>query len=757
METGIVELFIEWNEDNPEACGLLKRTEDQRVVPVYANKAFEALFGSRKIYYGHNILDFLENKDSLLQVFDGQGHCQTTEFIPSINRFITCRYQLIAGDLCEFWMIPEHAAEQNVLDNLPVGISRYKWDPNSKDFICIFANQAACKIHGRPEANSIGRTQDDYCDDSIFPEDQAYVSGIVKELMHSDTSIPFEHRIRRPDNEAVWIKGVISWLIPGLVTQSIYLDITESKQLELMQRRTQNLLENILATTQTAIFWKDGDRRFLGANKAFLDYYDFPSIDVILGKNDEEVGWHSDPDPYKNDELQVIHQGISTYRVHGQCLSHGENRDIVASKSPMYENGKIVGLVGSFEDVTEEYRRQAEIRELNKKLKIALQNEERASNAKSDFLARMSHDMRTPLTTVIGLCDIALEKNSDSEYQQYFREIKNSSIYLHSILNDILDMQKLTSGTITLHPSICYQQETADTVRAIIQPLADKKNIHFVTDLHCQDNPCYRCIDTTRVQQIIINLLNNAMKFTPEGGTVSWKSSVAGQTDDAVMITTVISDTGPGMTPEFQKIMYEPFSQSHDNTMASNAGSGLGLAIVKKLVDLMGGTITCHSVLGEGTTFTVALPHQIPSPDEVTDYMRSRNNERPDSILNGKHVLICEDSTINAQIIKRLLELEKIQSDWAADGAQGIQWVQSGEIHFDAILMDIRMPVMDGYEATRQIRKFNRDIPIIALSANAYPEDVAQCLSVGMNDHIAKPIDKALLFKKLAQWMEKGK
>jgi PAS domain S-box-containing protein len=515
------------------------------------------------------------------------------------------------------------------------------------------------------------------------------------------------------------------------------------------EQRAEELLEKILATTKTAIFWKDADRRFLGANKAFLDYYGFPSAEVLLGKNDEEMGWHTDPDPYKNDELQIIRKGISTTRVPGMCLSHGENRNIVASKAPMYENGRIVGLVGSFEDVTNDVRQKKEIEELNRKLDAALKAERKASQAKTDFLARMSHDMRTPLTTVMGLCDIAFEHYQDEEILSYFRNIKSSSHYLLSILTDILDMEKLASGKITLNPVICTKAETEHILGMMIRPAADAKHINLLIDIQCTDSKCYPKVDVRRVQQILLNLLSNAVKYTPEGGSVSCISRME-EIGGKAVCTHVISDNGKGIDPEFQKVMYDPFSRETEGVFET--GSGLGLAIVKKLVDLMNGTIACSSQPGKGTVFTVTIPHEMATEKEIEQYRAAAERPEIRKSFRKYRILICEDNDINARIIMRLLQGKDFETERAENGKIGTE--MAGKNHYDAILMDIRMPVMDGCEAAREIRKFDASVPIIALSANDFAEDIDKSIASGMNAHLAKPIDTEQLFSTLANLIE---
>lgn len=354
--------------------------------------------------------------------------------------------------------------------------------------------------------------------------------------------------------------------------------------------------------------------------------------------------------------------------------------------------------------------------------------------------------MRTSLTTVIGLCNLSMGRYSDKELQGCFRSIKNSSEYLLSLLTDISDMQKLDSGAVTLHQTICGDPEIAEIAKSIVSPLAKAKNIRFVTDFHCQHLNCYLKADAKRLLQIILNLLMNAVTYTQPGGEVRWEIHVESRADDRVIFRHTISDNGPGMADAFQRLMYESFTQEHTN--AAGSGSGLGLSIVKKLVDLMGGTILCASELGKGTTFTVSLPHEKATKEEIAAYLAAQ--QTPVSAAHRPwYILICEDNDINAEMLRQLLLSKGITFCRAVDGMQGIEMARAE--HCDAILMDMRMPNADGYEAARAICQFDSATPIIALSANNFPEDTAGSFASGMNAHIAKPIDIKELFSTLNQ------
>lgn len=527
-------------------------------------------------------------------------------------------------------------------------------------------------------------------------------------------------------------------------------DITKQHQSLITASQTSDhlsmLLNRILFTTQTCIFWKDTQRRFLGANKAFLDYYGFAGLEVILGKTDEEMGWHINPDPFKNDELRVIQNGESTYRVHGTCIVKGKVRDIVASKSPLYLNGVIVGLVGSFEDVTADYQQREEINQLNQALVRSLKNEEQANKAKADFMARMSHDMRTPLTTVMGLSEQGIEGADSERDRQLFDQIRAASGYLLSLLNDILDVEKFDAGKMRKYDEVFDLNKLHEQVLNMVSPNALKKRQQLTFTPSPIPHQPYMFSDCRWLAQILINLIDNAIKYTPLDGQVSWQVRYQDQHDGRVMVTYTIADTGVGMSEEFMRHMYEPFSQAMNTESRYATSTGLGLSIVKSAIELFGGDIDCQSKLGQGTTFTVNLPLDYASVNQVEAFHRkaiSVDDHLED--LKGKHLLLCEDVAINAGIIINILEKYGMSCDHAGNGQEGLEML--AHHHYDAILMDIRMPVMDGLTAARTIRETNQDIPIIALSANTYKEDIEKSLEAGMNAHIGKPIDKRELLE----------
>lgn len=923
-----------------------------------------------------------------------------------------------------------------------------------------------------------------------------------------------------------------------------------------------NMLEQILNSTNTMIFWKDVERRFIGVNKAFLNYYGFPDESVLLGKTDEDMGWHSNPNPFEDDEWKVIHQGISTHLVHGKCMARGQERDIMASKSPLYDGDKIVGLVGSFIDVTEQMRQKDELGRLTRKLdgipggvavfkryfddlqcvsvnscledmlgvvqeklvgktmaqiaqaymepgegerfllefqtiastfkhaegtyrfhniakdapvwvhiacqlmrepndeelfycaytnvnqlihykgKVAeaeqlakkryayaqsmlrsgkvtnlvatghynftqnkvlqyeayidkiysfpntttydaafngllkfpylasdrkklvdtlsrenilkafeqgktrlvvnyrrmLDNKEpiwlslvvqtfvvpntgeiegfshtyditdhmvqksiignlaglgydevgfiykssgfwrsfqyhnamqrsksinkvsgawqaeieryvreevvsgqreqivrrialpvildrlaqksvytvtnaihmtdgsirqkqiqffyqpdnkeivfygmsditdqfmkenlqianlaaaklvadNANQSKSNFLSNMSHDLRTPLNGILGFTDLALREKDLEKKQTYLHKIKTSGKLLEELVNDTLEMSRIESGKLILNPEIIDGEDFWNSLVTALIPAAEMKGVHLETNTGSYPEENIK-VDTLQVKKVLLNLISNAIKYTPAGGKV--KVEVQALTNDKNGFTRrlIVEDTGIGMYPEFMNRMYEPFAQEMRLESKNTVGTGLGLSIVKRIVDLMGGKITAQSQVHKGTKFIVDLPIECWSKDPANIKQKKADNKRKTeavmATLANKHILLCEDNYLNAEIATLLLKDKKMQVEWAKDGLEGLTKFRDNKPGtYDLILMDVRMPNMDGYVATKTIRHLKRSdaktMPIIAMSANAFTEDIKEAEACGMNDYITKPIDPVHFYETLAK------
>lgn len=396
-------------------------------------------------------------------------------------------------------------------------------------------------------------------------------------------------------------------------------------------------------------------------------------------------------------------------------------------------------------------------RRLNRKVALAREEADQASQAKSSFLSTMSHDLRTPLNGIVGFTDLALKEKDPEKRQKYLESIKLSSDLLTGLVNDTLELSRIESGKMKIEESVISCQRLSAKVLASVAPLAEAKHIHFSFSTTSPENEMV-WIDSLKVEKIMLNLVSNAIKYTPEGGTVSFGIEELKPPFEGMTRRITVKDNGIGMSEEFQKHLYEPFAQERRKESVGVGGTGLGLSIVQKMVTLLGGRIRFESRIGVGTTFIVELPVKTADPALI-------ENEKPKPIpfevLPGKRVLLVEDNAINRQIANIMLHEKGVEVVEAVNGKEGVDlFLASPEESFAAILMDLRMPIMDGYEACREIRRFERKdasrIPIIAMTADAFEEQLQSAKEAGMDGAVTKPIDPQRLFEELTRLIERN-
>ena len=381
-------------------------------------------------------------------------------------------------------------------------------------------------------------------------------------------------------------------------------------------------------------------------------------------------------------------------------------------------------------------------KKINQKLEDAVHTAENANRAKTTFLNNMSHDIRTPMNAIIGFTNIALKQEPKPEVRNCLNKISNSSEHLLTLINDVLDISRIESGKVKFAPIPVDIRTVADTVLGIMQGFLHNRSIEFRTNLAIPETP-YVLADAVRIREVLVNILGNAVKFTEDGGSIEFDTSYhPGEDDRHMMVRYRVADTGVGMTEEFTEHIFDEFSQEESSARTQYKGTGLGMAITKRYVDLMSGTICVESEKGRGSTFIVEIPL------ELTDGENVQKQELPmaKADLSGVKVLLAEDNELNAEIAIVQLEELGIQVTRAADGKEAVKIFEDNSPEtFDLIFMDVMMPEMNGYEATAAIRAIKkrpdaRRIPIIAMTANAFAEDVQASLDAGMNGHIAKPI-----------------
>ena len=396
--------------------------------------------------------------------------------------------------------------------------------------------------------------------------------------------------------------------------------------------------------------------------------------------------------------------------------------------------------------------------EYTKKLQKTVAEAKAANAAKTGFLARMSHDIRTPLNGIIGLLHIDEKYPTDTKrLAEDRKKMLVAAHHLLSLINDVLQMSKLESGEIMLSHEAVNLYTLSSDIRTILEPRAAEAGIALEYEAR-SDKGGYPCVwgSPLHLRQIFLNIYGNCIKYNHVGGKVTTQFICLGENNGIVRYRWVIADTGIGMSPEFLQHIFEPFAQERTDARSVYKGTGLGMAIVKSLLDKMNGTIQVESTVGKGTVFTIELPFEV-NTEPMT---QEQATDTPAVSIQGLHLLLAEDNDLNAEIVQVLLQEEGAKVSLVRDGRQAVDAFTSHPAGtFDAILMDIMMPVMNGLTATEQIRAMDREdakkIPIIAMTANAYDEDARRCLAAGMNAHLAKPLQMEKVLQTIAKYCKK--
>lgn len=400
---------------------------------------------------------------------------------------------------------------------------------------------------------------------------------------------------------------------------------------------------------------------------------------------------------------------------------------------------------------------KAEEQKQKQLLQKAAEEADAANKAKSAFLLNMSHDIRTPMNAIIGFTNIALHQNSISDIHGSLEKVQKSSSHLLSLLNDVLDLSRIESGKVSFSPVPMDITQLTDNVLAIMNGLLYNRDLKFEVHRERPKTP-YVLADAARIREVLTNLLSNAVKFTKDGGKITLDiSNHPGVDEKHIIVRYIVQDNGIGMSDEFQKEIFKPFSQEDDGSARTQyKGTGLGMAITKQYVDMMDGTIAVKSKKGMGTTFTVEIPLEL-----TGQVIQSKQEKTLHRDLTGIHVLMAEDNDLNAELATIMLEDAGMTVTRASDGKEAVDLFKNHPRDtYDIILMDIMMPNMDGHQAAKTIRAMEKErpdassIPIIALSANAFAEDVKASVDSGMNGHISKPFDMEEVTATIAKYVK---
>nr|WP_290444339.1 PAS domain S-box protein [Pseudoalteromonas sp. XMcav2-N] len=474
--------------------------------------------------------------------------------------------------------------------------------------------------------------------------------------------------------------------------------------------------------------------------------------DEVLGNNLRMLM----PEPYRSNHDQYIQnyfdtgvkkvidnkREVTARKKNGQCFPI----DLAVAETKVGEANYFTAII---RDITE--RKDAE-----KKLLEAMQAAQSATRAKSEFLANMSHEIRTPMHAITGLTHLALKMDTSPKMHNYLKKIRYAADNLLVILNDILDISKIEAGKLSVE-SVPFRPKTLiEHVSGLVTAWAEEKRLDFDVS---QDPtlPDVLIGDSLRLSQVLLNLLSNAVKFTPQYGSLSLELTVKSLTESSAHIRFTVSDSGIGISKSQLQSLFTPFTQADTSTTRQYGGTGLGLAISKNLIELMHGRIWCDSVEGKGARFFVEV--ELPLGEAMAESTAQASIQLEQGamygVLEGAKVLLVEDNDINREIAQEILADAGMQVITAEHGKEALARLQ--ETPVDLILMDCQMPVMDGYSATREIRKrpVCRQLPIIALTANVMPHDLQEIKACGMDDHIAKPINVELAYQKIYHWLSR--
>ena len=410
----------------------------------------------------------------------------------------------------------------------------------------------------------------------------------------------------------------------------------------------------------------------------------------------------------------------------------------------------IAATVGYWQAIMRRYKDAIHAQEMEESARKA----QDANDSKTRFLFNMSHDIRTPMNAIIGFSDL-LERHIDEREKavDYIHKIRESSDFLLSLINSVLEMARIESGKVELKKEVCCVPEFMESLSAVFETSIREKKLEYRCNVKVVHE--YVMGDETKLREIFLNVISNAVKYTPEGGRISLDVNEI-QTDQKETATFVITlqDTGIGMSADYLPHIFEEFTREHTSTESRVVGTGLGLPIVKSLVELMGGTIQVESAQNKGTKIVIVLSPEIASEEEIFG-TQTKISDPKAALLEGKRILLAEDNELNAEIALEVLEESGFLAERAKDGEDCVKMLKEKPAgYYDLILMDIQMPRMDGYEATECIRKLKDEraaIPIVAMTANAFEEDKKKAFEAGMNDYVAKPIDRDRLIETIGQ------
>lgn len=632
-------------------------------------------------------------------------------------------------------------------------------------------NNAALKILGYKSADDLLADGFNMVAPSVVKEDQASMRESIGSLKNVGDSVSVEYRVQHEDGEILHVMGNVKLMKEHgrLFFQRFLLDCTvqkreqEKKQQENEKRQME--LVHALSIDFNFVYYFELDTGM--GTPLRIHYNDAPTSDSIFDRKismEKSMTEYIEQYVYEEDK-EMVKQAFSQDTLIKELSSkdiYSVNYRVFTHETLKYYQMKAVrmgiweghqGAVVGFRNVDAEIRNEMEKQRL---LENALAHAKKANEAKSVFLSNMSHDIRTPMNAIVGFTTLATTHIDNREQvAEYLKKIKSSGNHLLNLINDVLDMSHIESGKMHLMEDPCNLSDVLEDLRNILQADVHAKQQTLEIEKVSVTNEDIYC-DKLRLNQVLLNLLSNSVKYTQDGGTIRVTLSQKEQPSaDYAEYEFHIVDTGIGMSEDFVRHIFEPFERERNSTISGIQGTGLGMAITKNIVDMMGGSIEVKSTQGVGSEFTLSFPFRINPDAQDASEQEEKNSNKTLSLQPGR-ILLAEDVELNQEIAVTILNEAGFTTEVAENGQIALDKVKNSEPgYYQLILMDIQMPVMNGYEATKAIRRLENEelanIPILAMSANAFEEDKQQSLTCGMNAHIAKPIDVKILFDTLGK------
>ncbi len=664
---------------------------------------------------------------------------------------------------------------EQVTTGMPGGFFIYYAHGNEE---LIYANRALIQIFGCDGLEDFKRYTGYTFQGLVHPEDWMRVSeSIQRQIEEDNNELDYvEYRIIRKDGTTRWIEDYGHFVHTQLYGDVFYVfveDATERHLKELSDARTIQLAHERLEVLErlehettalrlvheilrsgmwsmefnrrgemVSVLWSPEFRAMLG----YQDEADFPNVleawsDLIHPEDKRRVlkAYYDAIDDYAGKKIYDVELRLST-------KNRGWRWFRMTGKLSRQADGTPTTYVGMFVDITHQKQTDEKLRAQRKLLEQALEQANRANQAKTVFLSNMSHDIRTPMNAIMGFTTLAATHMGDWEQvKDYLGKIMSSSRHLLSLINDVLDMSRIESGKVRIEEAPCYLPDVLDELESIVQADVHAKHLEFSSDAAGLVHESVFC-DRLRLKQALLNILGNAIKFTPAHGTVKIRAAERSSAPEGYGIYEfTVQDTGIGMSPEFLQHIFEPFERERTSTISGIPGTGLGMTITKNIVDLMRGTIQVESQTGTGSTFTISIPLRVSSGSlgQIQTLPIDDGEELP---FDGKRVLLVEDNELNQEIAMTILEEAGFEVAVASNGAEAVEQVKAcAGKPYDLVLMDLQMPVLDGCGAAKAIRALDdpklSSLPIIATTANAFEEDKQRALAAGMDGHLGKPIE----------------